>query len=319
MHLERQKAMKEIYFNHDGNIDDLVSYLLLLQAPGIKLLGVGAIDADGYIDPAVEACRKMTDRFNLRGDKLAIAKSNSRAVHQFPEEWRKAAYSFNYLPMLNERGKIDTPQAKLPAHLDMAEKLMQAKKPVTLIMTGPLTDLARALEQKPEIESKIKRLYWMGGSLNRRGNVSMVDADGTQEWNSFWDPYAVKRVFASKIPIQMVGLESTEEIPLNDELRQHWASLRRYPAMDLVGQAYSLIISLPGGELYLWDVLTTMSALYPEIVTTREAHASVITDGVSAGSFEETSDGRPVTLVTSANKDLFFEKMDELLKSAQLK
>ena len=76
--------MENIYFNHDGNIDDLVSYLLLLQAPDIKLLGVGAIDADGYIDPSVEACRKMTDLFNLRGDQLAVARSNSRAVKQVP-------------------------------------------------------------------------------------------------------------------------------------------------------------------------------------------------------------------------------------------
>lgn len=113
--------MKQIYFNHDGNIDDLVSYLLLLQAPDIKLLGVGAIDADGYIDPSVEACRKMTDLFNLRGNKLAVARSNSRAVNQFPHEWRMATYSFNYLPILNEKGHIDTPQAKLPAHLDMVE------------------------------------------------------------------------------------------------------------------------------------------------------------------------------------------------------
>lgn len=50
--------MKEIYFNHDGNIDDLVSYLLLLQAPDIKLIGVSAIDADGAVDPAVTACAK---------------------------------------------------------------------------------------------------------------------------------------------------------------------------------------------------------------------------------------------------------------------
>lgn len=50
--------MKQIYFNHDGNIDDLVSYLLLLQAPDIKLLGVGAIDADGYIDPVLKHVAK---------------------------------------------------------------------------------------------------------------------------------------------------------------------------------------------------------------------------------------------------------------------
>lgn len=306
--------MKQIYFNHDGNIDDLVSYLLLLQAPDIKLLGVGAIDADGFIDPSVAACRKMTDLFNLRGDKLAVARSNSRAVNQFPHDWRMATYSFNYLPILNEKGSIDTPQAELPAHLDMVEKLKHAKEPVTLIMTGPLTDLARALDVDPDIEKHIKKLYWMGGSLDDHGNVAMVNADGSQEWNSFWDPYAVKRVFDSNISIQMVGLESTEEIPLNDELRQHWASLRKYPAMDLVGQGYSLIISIPSAELYLWDVLTTVSALYPEVVKTEKAKATVITDGMSAGGFRRDPNGREVDIVTKANKELFFQKMDEILE-----
>lgn len=306
--------MKQIYFNHDGNIDDLVSYLLLLQAPDIKLLGVGAIDADGFIDPSVAACRKMTDLFNLRGDKLAVARSNSRAVNQFPHDWRMATYSFNYLPILNEKGSIDTPQAELPAHLDMVEKLKHAKEPVTLIMTGPLTDLARALDVDIDIEKHIKKLYWMGGSLDDHGNVAMVNADGSQEWNSFWDPYAVKRVFDSNISIQMVGLESTEEIPLNDELRQHWASLRKYPAMDLVGQGYSLIISIPSAELYLWDVLTTVSALYPEVVKTEKAKATVITDGMSAGSFRRDPNGREVDIVTKANKELFFQKMDEILE-----
>ena len=306
--------MKQIYFNHDGNIDDLVSYLLLLQAPDIKLLGVGAIDADGYIDPSVEACRKMTDLFNLRGDDLTIARSNSRAVNQFPHEWRMATYSFNYLPMLNESGKIDTQQAKLPAHLDMVEKIKEADEPIALVMTGPLTDLARALDVDPDIEKNIEKLYGMGGSLDGHGNVAMVNADGSQEWNSFWDPYAVKRVFESNIPIQMVGLESTEELPLNDELRQHWASLRKYPAMDLIGQGYSLIVSIPSAELYLWDVLTTISALYPEVVETETAKARVITDGLSAGSFVRDPKGREVTLVTKANKDLFFQKMDEILE-----
>ncbi|PXZ35701.1 ABC transporter substrate-binding protein, partial [Lactobacillus helveticus] len=256
----------------------------------------------------------MTDLFNLRGDELAVARSNSRAVNQFPHDWRMATYSFNYLPILNEKGSVDTPQAELPAHLDMVEKLKHAKEPVTLIMTGPLTDLARALDVDPDIEQHIKKLYWMGGSLDGHGNVAMVNADGSQEWNSFWDPYAVKRVFDSNIPIQMVGLESTEEIPLNDELRRHWASLHKYPAMDLIGQGYSLIISIPSAELYLWDVLTTVSALYPEVVETEKAKATVITDGMSAGSFRRDPNGREVDIVIKANKELFFQKMDEILE-----
>ncbi|MDF7682161.1 nucleoside hydrolase [Lactobacillus sp. ESL0679] len=312
--------MKQIYFNHDGNIDDLVSYLLLLQAPDIQLLGVGAIDADGYIDPAVEVCRKMTDRFNLRGDKLEVAKSDSRAVNQFPQEWRTASYSFNYLPILNESGKMITKQAKLPAHLDMISKLKSAVEPVTLVMTGPLTDLARALDEDPTIEGKIAKLYWMGGSLDGHGNVVMVNADGTQEWNAYWDPQAVSRVLASHIPMQIVGLESSEELPLTDELRMHWASLRKYPAMDLVGQGYSLLVNPPvqTAQLYFWDVLTTISALYPEVVSKVEQRkVRIITSGIAQGRMEDDPNGREITLVTKANKELFFKRFDELLEQSK--
>lgn len=307
--------MKNIYFNHDGNIDDLVSLLLLLQAPDIKLIGVSAIDGDGYITPAVEACRKMVDKFNLRNDDIEIARSDSRAIHQFPKEWRMATYSFNYFPILNESGEIKTKEAKLPAHLDMIEKIKKSDKPVDLVMTGPITDLARALEIDPSIERKIEKVYWMGGSLNGRGNVAAIDADGSQEWNAFWDAKAVKRVLESKLNIEMVGLESTEELPLTDELRQHWASLRKYPAIDLTGLGYSLIVSLPGAELYLWDVLTTMAALYPEVITdSRKAKAKIYTTGLKDGRMFEDPEGKELTLVTKANHDLFFNKIDELLK-----
>lgn len=308
--------MKTIYFNHDGNIDDLVSYLLFLLAPDIKLLGVSAIDADGYVDPSVEVCRKMTDRFNLRGDKLEVAKSTSRAVNQFPEAWRTASYSFNSLPLLNESEKMITKQAKQPAHLDMVAKLENAQEPVTLVMTGPLTDLARALDAAPAIEEKIAKLYWMGGSLDGHGNVVQVNADGTQEWNAFWDPYAVKRVLASNVPMEVIGLESSEELPLTNELKMHWASLRKYPAVDLTCQGYSLLVNPPiqTAQLYFWDVLTVISALYPEVVLTSEKRkVKVFTEGVAAGRMEDDPNGREITLVTKADKDLFFKKFDELL------
>ena len=266
--------MKEFYFYHDGNIDDLVS----------------------------------------------VAKSNSRAVNQFPEAWRTASYAFNSLPILNESGKMVTKEADQPAHLDMVTKLENATEPVTVVMTGPLTDLARALDAAPEIETKIEKLYWMGGSLDGHGNVVQVNADGTQEWNAFWDPYAVERVLASNIPMEVIGLESSEELPLTNELKMHWAGLRKYPAVDLAGQAYSLLVNPPiqTAQLYFWDILTVISALYPEVVLTAEKRkVKVITKGTAAGRMEEDPNGREITLVTKADKDLFFKKFDELLMRAK--
>ena len=312
--------MKNIYFNHDGNVDDLISLLLLLQAPDIKLLGVGVVDADGYLEPAAEASRKIIDRFNRRGDQLSVAKSVTRAHHQFPKEWRLSSFAFNHFPILNEPGVIRTPEAPLPAHLDMIEKIQAADGPVTLIMTGPISDLALALDADPSIEAKIEKLYWMGGSLDGHGNVLEPGFDGTAEWNAFWDPEAVARVWQSKLDIQMVGLESTEEIPLTQELQMYWASHRQEPAFDLIGQGYSLVLSYEANSVYyLWDVLTTLSALKPELVETEKTASIARVDGPAAGRTERDPQGTPMTLVTKADKEAFFHFFDELAASAVLK
>lgn len=153
----------------------------------------------------------------------------------------------------------------------------------------------------------------MGGCLDGHGNVDELGFDGTAEWNAFWDPEAVKTGFDSKLKIQMVGLESTEEIPLTKELRLHWASLRKYPAFDLIGQGYSLVLADEADSTYyLWDVLTTLSSLYPELITKTQEKAKVETAGRAAGRTFKNPAGRPLTLVTSADKEAFFKTMDDL-------
>ena len=311
--------MKNVYFNHDGNVDDLVSLLLLLQVPDINLTGVSVIDGDGVVEPAVDASRKIIDLFNQHGHALEVAQSDSRAHHQFPSAWRTSSYAFDSFPILNEHGVPRTPVAPKPAHLDMVDKINAADGPTTLVMTGPITDLARALDADPSIEGKIERLYWMGGSLDGHGNVRDPGYDGTAEWNAFWDPEAVKRVWDSSLPITMVGLESTEELPLDVALRDHFAQLRRYPAIDLIGQGYALVLTAEADSVYyLWDVLTTICSMYPEVVETEDVACDVRIDGKAAGRTYRTEPGagRIVTLVTRADKDTFYRHVDELAKSA---
>ncbi|MBE6469768.1 MAG: ABC transporter substrate-binding protein [Coriobacteriaceae bacterium] len=309
--------MRNVYFNHDGNVDDLVSLLLLLQVPDINLTGVSVIDGDGVMEPAADASRKIIDLLNQHGHRLEVALSTSRARHQFPSAWRTSAYAFDSFPILNEHGAPKTPIAALPAHLDMVEKIKAAEGKTALVMTGPLTDLARALDADPAIEDRIERLYWMGGSLDGHGNVGDPGYDGTAEWNAFWDPEAVKRVWDSSLAITMVGLESTEEIPLNVELRDHFAKLRRYPAIDLIGQGYALVLTAEADSVYyLWDVLTTIASMYPEVVESEQVRCDVITEGKASGRTFRTEDGREVTLVTRADRDRFLTHVDELAMSA---
>lgn len=307
--------MRNVYFNHDGSVDDLVSLLLLLQMKDVHLTGVGVVGADSYLEPALAASRKIIDRFG-HGEQLDVAASDSRGVHPFPKEWRLDAFSLDALPILNEAGNVHTPVAAQPAHLDLVAKVQATDEPTTLVMTGPLTDLARALESDPSITEKIDRLYWMGGTFDGRGNVAEPEQDGTTEWNAYWDPEAVKTVWDSQIPIQMVGLESTRQVPLTPAIRQHWAQLRQHPAIDFIGQGYALVPALQHFETnstyFLWDVLNTVASEFPATVTTKQVMSDVLTTGPGRGRTFETPDGRPVTLVTQVDHDAFFQHIDDL-------
>ncbi|HIW71303.1 MAG TPA: nucleoside hydrolase [Candidatus Levilactobacillus faecigallinarum] len=307
--------MRNVYFNHDGGVDDLVSLLLLLQMKDVHLTGVGVMGADSYLEPAVSASRKIIDRFG-HGASLDVAASDATTAHPFPKEWRMDAFSVDALPLLNESGTITTPLAPKPAYLDLIDKVQTTDGPTTLVMTGPLSDLAKALETDPTITEKIDQLYWMGGTFNDRGNVAEPEQDGTVEWNAYWDPQAVKTVWDSDIAIQMVGLESTHQVPLTPAIRQHWATLRQHPALDFIGQGYALVPPLEHFETnstyFLWDVLTTVASDDPTIVTTRDVTGDVLTTGPSQGRTFETPNGRPLTLVTQVDHDAFFQRIDDL-------
>jgi hypothetical protein len=57
---------------------------------------------------------------------------------------------------------------------------------VLLRIAGPLSNLAYALDQRPEVAAKVARVWWMGGALQVPGNVYEPQSDGSAEWNAFW-------------------------------------------------------------------------------------------------------------------------------------
>ena len=89
--------------------------------------------------------------------------------------------------------------------------------------------------------------------------------------------------------------------------------------MDLIGQGYALVLNYEADSAYyLWDVLTTLSTFYPELVETKEELSSVYVDGARAGRTYKDPNGRKIDLVTKADKDKFFAIMDKLGKEAKL-
>ncbi|MFP3412507.1 nucleoside hydrolase [Bacillus sp. SIMBA_074] len=310
--------MKKVYFNHDGGVDDLISLFLLLQMENVELTGVSVIPADCYLEPAMSASRKIIDRFGKNN--IEVAASNSRGKNPFPKEWRMHAFYVDALPILNEFGKVVTPASKKTAHHHLIETLLKTEEKTTLLFTGPLTDLARALYEAPVIEEKIERLVWMGGTFLTAGNVHEPEHDGTAEWNSFWDPEAVARVWAAKIKVDLVTLESTNQVPLTLDVRKRWAKDRKFIGVDFLGQCYAMVPPLvhfsTNSTYYLWDVLTAAFVGKADLAKVQVIKSIVHTYGPSQGRTVATDDGRPINVVYDVKRDVFFNYITELAKKA---
>jgi len=97
----------------------------------------------------------------------------------------------------------------------MHETLMHAAEPITIVATGPLTNVAALLFAHPEVKPFIKQISWMGGAAVG-GNMST-----TAEFNAYVDPHAAEIVLRSGVPITMSGLDVTNKAYITrDEMQR---------------------------------------------------------------------------------------------------
>ncbi len=293
-----------VLIDHDGGVDDYLATMLLMTMDHIELLGVVVTPADCYAEPAVSATRKILDL--MKSSHIQVALSTVRGINPFPRLYRRDSFIVDHLPILNQNETISTPLLAQPGQDFMIQVLRDAPLPVTLMVTGPLTTVAVALDKAPEIEAKIQKIVWMGGALNVGGNVEKsleAGQDGSAEWNVYWDPISAARVWESQIEIIMCPLDLTNNVPVTSEVVYKMGRQRHYPISDLAGQCYALVIPQ---DYYFWDVLATAYLAHPEFYQLREWETEVITTGLSQGRTKVVSGGRKISAMDKVDKEAFY-------------
>ena len=93
---------------------------------------------------------------------------------------------------------------------------------LTLVALGPLTNLALAWRRDAHIFRQLAEVVIMGGAVTVPGNVTPV-----AEFNIYVDPEAAQVVFASGVPITLIGLDVTERVRLTAEMIDRACTPRR--------------------------------------------------------------------------------------------
>ncbi|WP_166355461.1 nucleoside hydrolase [Phytoactinopolyspora limicola] len=164
-----------------------------------------------------------------------------------------------------------------PAVQLIAETLRAHPEPVTLIPTGPLTNIALLLREHPDVRSRIREIVLMGGSTGR-GNVTPY-----AEANIYVDPEAADEVFSSGLDVTMVGLNITHQALVTDDVVQRLRAIGTPLAdtcvqmMTFFGSTYGELWGMPAPPLH--DPVAVARVIDPSLVRCVDAPVVVETRG----------------------------------------
>ena len=189
----------KILLDCDPGHDDAIALLLALASPEVELLGVTTVAGNQTLDKTTANAIRLLE-FVDRAD-IPVAAGADRPLV-------RPQYVASYVH--GETG-LDGPDLPRPSGrpLDrhavdfLADQIRGADGAVTLVPTGPLTNVALLLALHPD--ARPERIVLMGGAI-AEGNVTPA-----AEFNIWADPEAAARVFASGIDTTMVGLDVTHK------------------------------------------------------------------------------------------------------------
>ena len=325
-----------VIFDTDSGLfgDDGASLVMLLRSPAqVNLLGLTIVPGNVWTAQGAEYMFHILDLLKRPqvpvyvGAKTPLVHTAAMA-REYGRRWGALEFSGAFAEDPNE--VKPAPGARLTAHKPRQENAVEflissiERQPgeITILELGPMTNLALALRMKPEIETRIKRVVFMGGNVKVAGNASPH-----AEFNFWFDPEAARIVLRSRIPQKvMFGLDICNTAPLHKAEFDQIANAHT-PIADLfredLGNRYPGFLHHPDAMAYMWDVLAAAYLLDPGFVTKSESHyldvvtawsqfygATIPLDRRGGGVAPEAT---PVTVMLALNFPRVFGLYKELL------
>jgi pyrimidine-specific ribonucleoside hydrolase len=301
--------MRQTYvIDTDMAIDDWMALLYLLLTPHVLVRTITvAATGEAHAGPGVQNALRLLALTGTTGIPVAAGRTTPlQGRHTFP--WIIRLAMDLRLGLVLPRPL--EPAARQSAVTLLTQAIQASLDSVTVIALGPLTNLAEAILTTPSLAKRIAMIYFMGGALSVRGNLGELNPhidNPFAEWNTFIDPYAADVVFQSGIPITLVPLDVTNQVPLTADFYQRCAACRTTPAGQFLYRLLRRVqLLLRGRAFYFWDPLTAVVATYPQLARFEQHRLGVIRESRSeCGRIVERSDGMPIRVCTEVDRAAF--------------
>jgi len=265
-----------VIFDDDGSPDGTSALLYLLSEPGVSLKAINISYGEAHPQIYIQHIGRILDHLGFTGIPLGAGQDGPlTGGHDFPEWLLQSASNFWDLPLPNPQ-KTYPVQDSAPL---MVSILNKAAEPVTVFVSGPCTNLARALRLDPDIRKNIKAVTIMGGAVYAPGNLSDLvpnPANTTAEWNIYVDPQAAEEVFTSGLDVYLVPLDATNQVIIDRTVTGRWRAGGKIA--NLSADLYDMLLKSSNTlNTPIWDLMTAVILVHPDLCGVQPLHLDVIT------------------------------------------
>ena len=203
-----------IILDCDPGHDDMVAILLALASPQLEVRGITTVGGNATLAHVTENALRTLALAHRPDVPVAAGASHplSGPLHTAPHVHGESGLEGPPLPPA-----MSEPVAQ-DAVAFMVEQLERADRPLTLVPTGPQTNIGLLLRERPDLKDRIAHICFMGGAAGE-GNVTP-----SAEFNAWADPEAADIVLRSGLPVTMIGLDVTHRAILWDAEREAMAA-----------------------------------------------------------------------------------------------
>jgi purine nucleosidase len=213
-------------------------------------------------------------------------------------------------------------QAPLSARDLLIRAVLSSARPVTVVATGPLTNVAAALRARG-VARRIERIQLMGGALYVPGNLygsALPGFDNSQEFNMWLDPASAREVLRRARPgsVHMVPLDATASTPITHAFVARLGADQVSPGARITYRIIThpdMAALIDLGIMYWWDALAAVSAVHDDgtITTFESRKIDVVQDGEQCGRTIVTPSGSRIRAALSADAGAFEQRFIDSL------
>jgi inosine-uridine nucleoside N-ribohydrolase len=308
--------MKKVIIDCDVGVDDALALILAFHSPELEVKAVTGVAGNVPLSQVFENIQKVLSLIHPQNRPL-IAKGADQPLQGKPV-YAHSVHGKDGLGGVKielEKGEECWKFISQTAAEFIPSMARQYPNELTLIATGPLTNLALALQKDLAGMSKLEKISIMGGAVRTKGNVTPY-----AEFNIFSDPLAAQKVFESGLPITLVPLDVTHQVFFNPQLIEERLkpihnSFSQF-VIEAIGYDMPAHRFLRGSALiYLHDPLAVGVVIDPTLVRTELLSLDMNTqEGEHYGRTTEVPGGSKIEVCLGVDSKRFLDLFLSRLK-----